>query len=349
MSLLKLLQETIDQSGPISMAEYMQLCLGHPEYGYYITRDPIGKKGDFTTAPEISQLFGEMLGLWIANQWMEDGKPKPFNLVEFGPGRGTLMADMLRATKHVPEFHQYVSVQMVETSPILKAKQQEALSAYDFISWHESIDTALKPNPTYIVANEFFDALPVRQFCFTDKGWREIKVGLKSKDELQLQQQPCLPPSIPIKAPKSGDVLEISPVSTNIMQALAHHTASYGGSGVIIDYGYTMHAYGDTVQAVKDHEYTSIINNPGECDLTAHVNFAALKESALREKIEFYYLCSQKEFLETIGIEIRANALKESASDSQKRDIDKALERLLGDDQMGRLFQCFTFGNKLGS
>ena len=261
------------RTGPISLADYMADCLMHPQYGYYATRDPFGAAGDFTTAPEISQMFGELIGLSLAQAWMDQGQPSKIALAELGPGRGTLMADARGATKAVPGFHQALSVHLVETSPSLSAAQAKLIPQ---AIWHDSVDT-LPATPLYLIANEFFDALPIRQFAREGDGWREKMVGV---DDATLRFGLSTPAPIALLKDRmqdtnTGDLVEHCPALPSIVASISAKIETHGGCALIIDYG-DWASLGDTLQALKAQQQTDPLAAPGEADLTAHVDFAAI-------------------------------------------------------------------------
>ncbi len=332
------LRETIALEGPITVERYMSLCLQH----YYATRDPLGAAGDFTTAPEISQMFGELIGLWMLEVWNGMGRPAPCRLVELGPGRGTLMADLLRATRLLPDFKAAATVHLVETSPSLRRRQQDALAAAGFaVQWHDRIDD-VPPGPTLLVANEFFDALPVRQFLATDRGWCERLVGVDG-ERLIFGLSPEPEPALG-KPLRQGDVLEWPAASVGIMGALAARIARDGGAALILDYGYWGPAFGDTLQALKNHQPADPLKEPGEADITTHVDFHRLAQAAVARGARVHGIVTQRDFLQALGIEARAEALKARATPAQAADIDQALARLTerGPTGMGELFKVLA-------
>ncbi len=335
------LADCIRLDGPISIARFMAEALGHPEWGYYISRDPLGRAGDFITAPEVSQMFGELIGLWCADRWQALGAPDSFSFVELGPGRGTLMADALRAAAAMPGFTQAARIQLVETSPVLRAAQQRALADKE-VQWHDHI-ADLPPGPTIAVANEFFDALPIRQFQRKDDGWHERMVALSDK-QLCLQLDPAVVPSAPLpaavqSAPRDA-IFEVSPARSAAMSELSQHLLQHGGAGLIIDYGHGHSAPGDTLQAMRAHEYVDPLAHPGQADLTAHVDFQALAEAA--SGAVSHGPVGQGAFLEQLGIATRAANLQRRATAVQQEAIQTALHRLTGQDQMGQLFKVMA-------
>jgi len=332
------LRELIALEGPITVERYMSLCLRH----YYATRDPLGSAGDFTTAPEISQMFGELIGLWMLEVWNGVGRPTDCRLVELGPGRGTLMADLLRATRLLPDFKAAATVHLVETSPSLRRKQQAALDPSGFsVHWHDRIED-VPPGPTLLVANEFFDALPVRQFVGTERGWCERLVGLEGERPifgLRPEPEPALG-----KPLKPGDILEWPSASIDVMSELARRLARDGGAALIVDYGYWGPAFGDTLQALKAHKPVDPLGEPGEADLTTHVDFHRLVQAAAAQGVRPHGIVTQGDFLLSLGIEARGSALKARAKPVQAADIDRALARLTerGPTGMGDLFKVLA-------
>jgi NADH dehydrogenase [ubiquinone] 1 alpha subcomplex assembly factor 7 len=346
MSLKARIAALIEAQGPMAIAQFMTLALLDPKEGYYATRDPIG--ADFTTAPEVSQMFGEMVGLWLVQCWADQGCPKNPRLVELGPGRGTLMADILRAAAVAPEFLADLDVVLVEASPVLSAIQAERLrgSGAD-ISWQAQFDDSLTDRPLFLVANEFFDALPVRQFVRTDRGWCERVVTLAPNGDLAfaLAPVPAPRPMIPQdrEGAPDGGVYETSPASLALAEDISRIIAARGGAALIIDYGYgAVTGYGETLQAVGGHQFADVLAEPGEDDLSAHVDFAALAAAGTRGGAKVAGPATQGAFLATIGITERAEQLMK-AHPAEAADMLKAVERLIGPDQMGTLFKVLAF------
>jgi NADH dehydrogenase [ubiquinone] 1 alpha subcomplex assembly factor 7 len=338
------LRRRIEAQGPLSVADFMADALGHPRYGYYMTRDPLGGAGDFITAPEISQMFGELIGLWCVVQWRSMGAPAPFRLVELGPGRGSLMADILRAAGEAsPEFTAALDLHLVETSPVLRAAQRKALSsARQGPAWHDRFGD-VPEGPLMVIANEFFDALPVRQFERSRGDWRERLVGLDGDGfcfvlSPPLKSPPPLPPGL--GSLRNGDVVEVSPGGTEIAAAIGRRLAATAGAALIIDYGHGRSAAGDTLQAVKGHAYFGVLETPGEADLTAHVDFAALGRAAADAGAAVFGPMGQGVFLESLGLGARAAALTRNASPGRAREIAAARARLSG--SMGELFKVMV-------
>jgi SAM-dependent MidA family methyltransferase len=321
----------------------MSLALSHPLYGYYATREPFGATGDFITAPEISQIFGELIGLWAAEVWRLSGMPTPLRLVEFGPGRGTLMADALRAIRSVHGGADGIEVHLVETSSRLIEVQRTRLAEYNVpMQWHASIG-ALPSGPAIFIANEFFDALPVQHFVRTERGWCERLIGLHADGKLAFGLKPHTS-KIGVAAPQ-GSILEISPKAREIVRALAARIAGEGGALLLIDYGYVETQTGETLQAVRNHCFVDPLEAPGECDLAAHVDFAALVREAEAAGTHVHGPVTQAEFLLALGIVERAQMLKRNASPPQVETIDTALLRLTDRSTprgMGQLFKVMA-------
>ncbi|WP_395667141.1 class I SAM-dependent methyltransferase, partial [Methylocella sp.] len=274
-----LLREMILEDGPISLDRYMSLALAHPVHGYYRTRDPFGPEGDFVTAPEISQIFGELVGLWAVEVWRSMGAPTPVLLVELGPGRGTLMADALRAARAAPDFRAAVEVELVEISEPLRERQRAALAGAGVkVSWRSHVEE-VPPGPAIFVANEFFDALPVRHYVFQDGGWRERLVGLDESGRFRFGLADAVETAIAAKG-EPGDVLEVGVAAARLMTQIGVRLATQGGALLAVDYGYEGPARGETLQAVRDHKFADPLEAPGEADLTVHVDFTALARAA---------------------------------------------------------------------
>ena len=321
------LRDLIASEGPMPLEHFMAHALGDPAQGYYMTRDPLGAAGDFITAPEISQMFGELLGLWAAESWAQMGAPQVVHLVELGPGRGTLMADTLRAAKVAPKFLAAIDVHLVETSPVLRDSQRRLLEGTGVnVAWHETLSD-LPNGPLIVVANEFFDALPVRHYVRMPTGWHERMVGLGADNALVFGVAAQSEPSIVTEAPQ-GAVLEVAAVGHRTMQELSARIAAQGGAALVIDYGYAQSRVGETLQALKAHKAVEPLAEPGEADLTTHVDFSALARAAHRAGLQAFGPVGQGEFLHRLGIEARATSLKRRATPEQAAAIDLALARL---------------------
>jgi SAM-dependent MidA family methyltransferase len=343
------LTRLIAREGPISTARYMAEVLGHPTLGYYMRKDPFGAAGDFITAPEISQMFGEMIGLWCAEVWRMMGRPDPVLLVELGPGRGTLMSDILRAARIVPEFDAAIECHLVETSPVLKEAQRGRIAR--LCTWHANLAT-VPHQPMLLIANEFFDALPIRQYVRTKEGWRERRVALAEDGEgfrFVLAAEPpggdgAIPPALGA-CPVDG-IVEVAPERCVIARAIGRRVAARGGAALIIDYGHVRTAPGDTFQAVRRHRYSDPLVDPGESDLTAHVDFEALAGAAASGGAVVSGPVGQGTFQKRLGMERRAEALARAAGDGGAPRVAAAFERLTAPDQMGSLFKAVALRDR---
>ena len=325
----RLIAGRIAAEGPMRLDDYMRLCLLHPTHGYYSTRDPFGRDGDFTTAPEISQMFGEMVGLALAQSWLDQGAPAPFTLAELGPGRGTLMADILRATRGVPGFAEAARVVLVEASAHLRQVQRDRLGAVV----HLDSVSDLPDNPLFLIANEFFDALPIRQFQRVPGGWAERMVVVAG-DRLAL----ALGPPVALdRVACNGEVVEICPEAPPIVTALAGRIARHGGAAILIDYG-TWDGRGDSFQALRAHAPVDPLAHPGQADLTAHVDFAPLAAAALAAGAAVSAPVAQGDWLLGLGMAHRAARLA-AAGDAGAAE---ALERLTHPARMGQLFKAMA-------
>lgn len=344
-ALADLIKARIEADGPISLADYMADCLMHPVHGYYATRDPFGATGDFITAPEISQMFGEMIGLCLAQAWLDQGAPARIILAEAGPGRGTLMADILRAARAVPEFGKAAEVHLIETSAALRPVQSETLTQAGYraeqVTWHAQIQELPENAPLYFVANEFFDALPIRQFERDPNGWSERRVGLHG-NTLTLGR--TVPAAQEALAPRmadtsAGDIVEICPAAAPIAARIGAQIETHGGVALIVDYG-DWRSLGDTFQAVEDHAPTDPFAAPGTADLTAHVDFETLASST---PSAHSLLTPQGVFLERLGITARAQALAAKLGGAALEAHIAAHRRLTHPEEMGTLFKVIAF------
>ncbi|NNK78682.1 MAG: class I SAM-dependent methyltransferase [Litoreibacter sp.] len=339
MSALKdIIAAQIAQDGPMSLSGYMALCLLHPEHGYYATRDPFGRAGDFTTAPEISQMFGELLGLALAQNWLDQGAPKGPVFCELGPGRGTLMRDTLRATARVPGFAP--QVHLVEASPTLRGTQRETLTGHEVV-WHDTIAT-LPEAPLFMVANEFFDALPIRQFVRAAQGWSERRVTLQDGALGFGLTEPA-----PVEAlaqrladTRDGNVVEICPGAGPVMAGASERIGRHGGATIVVDYG-GWHSLGDTFQAMQDHAFVDPFADPGAADLTAHVDFEALAQAVVPPCVATG-LTPQGVLLERLGITERAQRLASGLSGKSLESHIAAHRRLTHPEEMGSLFKAIA-------
>ncbi|MFA5591899.1 MAG: SAM-dependent methyltransferase [Micavibrio sp.] len=339
------IRERIRAEGPLSLGAYMDLCLAHPEHGYYMTRDPFGCGGDFTTAPEISQLFGEMIGAWLADLWIKAGRPSPFILLECGPGRGTLMADIMRATKGVAGFHEAARVTLMEMSPVLKALQAELLSAYGPF-WIDDATQLDSKAPVFLVANEFLDALPVRQFVVKGGVLHERCVSIGGDGAFcyvlsALEKDDVRALGFGDGAPVKDGIYERSPVLNEILKKLFFILKKQSGAALFLDYGYMRMAAGDTLQAVKNHGYAGIFDTPGLCDLTAHVDFENIGRIGREAGLCVHGPVTQGHFLRALGIETRAAMLRKGANKAQAEALSSGLSRLIDTGGMGSMGALF--------
>jgi SAM-dependent MidA family methyltransferase len=322
------LARLIAANGPIPVSTFMAEANAH----YYGSRDPLGAAGDFTTAPEISQMFGELAGLWLSDLWDRAGRPAGAVYVELGPGRGTLAADALRAMRAAgltPEVH------FVEISPVLRAAQAERVA--DAI-WHGDVATLPNDTPLLIVANEFFDALPVRQLVATRRGWHE---RLVAHTEAGFVPVPGPLITAPLAPAETGTVVETSPASLGIVRALSQRLVEQGGAALVVDYGHAESAAGETLQAVSGHAFADPWEAPGSCDLTAHVDFGALARAAAAEGVRVAGPRAQGEWLRAMGIDQRTAALSHTAP-ARAEEIAAARDRLVAPEQMGSLFKALA-------
>jgi len=323
------LVDLLRQQGFLSLERYMELCLTHPDYGYYRQGSRLGQEGDFITAPEITPMFGELIGLWCAQQWMEKLAPKEAYLVELGPGRGVMMADLRRAiAKAAPQCYKNICFHAVESH----RNHRKLLEKQDVIV-HENIDWLPQDRPMLIVANEFFDALPVRQVCRRNGAFVKRGLILDPDDRLQWGERRCEQPEETF--PWSNDWVEYRPKASQIMYELSRRVTRQGGAMLIIDYGYVRRQSGDTVQAISDHRMVDIFENPGECDLTAHVDFESLSTAAAPLP---YQLETQSDFLVRHGLWQRVEQLARAQPD-RTIDLYASARRLTHPDAMGQLFK----------
>jgi NADH dehydrogenase [ubiquinone] 1 alpha subcomplex assembly factor 7 len=341
----------IREQGPLPVARYMSLALAHPEHGYYSKKEPFGAAGDFVTAPEISQMFGEILVLWLAQAWLDRGRPRPLRLVEIGPGRGTMMADMLRALRAVPELLAAAKVHLVETSPRLREAQRQRLARQQ-VSWHEDLE-GVPAGPLLLVANEVLDAITVHQLVMTEGGWVERCVGLDDEGRLAFvpARQPApaaLASGLPADA-APGTIAEASPARAALAEAIGRRLALHPGVALVIDYGGSPAApAGDTLQAVRAQRPCDPLIAPGEADLSSQVDFGPLARAAVRGGARVHGPVPQGAFLRALGIEARALNLMRNASAEERRELRAALFRLTDASAMGELFKVLALASPEG-
>ena len=335
----------IRRHGPISIAAFMAMALHDPRAGYYAWRDPLGRRGDFITAPEISQIFGELIGLWCADLWQRIGTPEPFLLAELGPGHGTLMADLLRAAEAVPAFRRALRLCLVEVSPLLRAEQRERLVSAEplFLDDLEQ----LPPGPLLLIANEFLDALPIRQFVRGRSEWAERMVGLDADARLAFVLGPenraltlLVPPSL--RELPSGTIVESCPAAAALAARLGERFADSPGAALFIDYGYFPSAPGSTLSAIRQHRPERIFESIGAADLSAHVDFAAFADAARSAGAVVWGPVPQGRFLASLGAEARLAALSARASPAQRGLLEGGLQRLIDSQEMGTLFKAMA-------
>ncbi|WP_395515901.1 class I SAM-dependent methyltransferase [Pseudorhizobium flavum] len=343
------IKRLIRATGPMSVSDYFAMCLADPEHGYYRTREPFGTAGDFITAPEISQLFGEILGIFMVHAWQQHGSPNDVRLVEIGPGRGTMMADMLRVISRLaPRLSDGMSIHLVETSERLRGLQRITLESHSRrITWHAGLEE-VPPGPALIVANELFDAIPIRQFVKTPQGFRERVVTLEDDDRLSFSLgvaglDPALLPS-PAESVPDGTIFEVAPARQSVMSTLCDRLKAMGGTALIIDYGHMVTGFGDTLQALRGHAYDPPLAHPGEADLTSHVDFEDLARIALGCGVHLNGGMRQGDFLRGLGLSERAAALAGGKSAADQKLIAAAVDRLAGEGagKMGELFKVIA-------
>jgi NADH dehydrogenase [ubiquinone] 1 alpha subcomplex assembly factor 7 len=347
-SLPERLARAITMAGPIPLSQYIAAANAE----YYGSRDPLGSAGDFTTAPEISQMFGELIGLWMATVWTQMGSPETIHIVELGPGRGTLMNDALRAVQMIPAFRDALAVHLVEISPVLKTAQAQSLEHWGIgVSWHATLEEVPK-GPAIIIANEFFDALPINQAVKARYGWheRQIEIGPDDLFAFTTARDPIahfdmlLP--LAVRQAPMGSIYEWR--DNKPAMQLGKRIKDEGGAALVIDYGHAASGVGETLQAIGKHAYADPLADPGNVDLTAHVDFRALAVAVQAMGAETFGPIDQAQFLTRLGIETRATALKKKAtSRGAAADIDAALARLVGQGRtgMGELFKVACFAH----
>ena len=345
MSLRDRLAREIALTGPMTVADYVTRCLHDPQAGYYATRPSIGATGDFITAPMISQMFGELIGLWAVELWERLGAPERVRLVEVGPGDGTLMADALRAARLAPEFLRAVDLVLIEPSPPLREAQARMLAVSDVHPrWVSPLDRIETDAPVILIANEVLDCLPARQFVKTEDGWAERCVGVTDEGGLTFGLKAITGGfKRPAFEVEPGQTVEISDQQAMFGREAAALVKAASGAALLIDYGRARPEAGDTLQALRRHQKVDPLDAPGEADLTQWADFPTVLEAAVHAGADVTGTMGQGEFLERLGIEPRADRLKEGRPDAAPI-IDRQLARLTADDQMGTLFKvCAIF------
>lgn len=346
----KKIKARIEAQGPITLADYMAVCLFDPEHGYYRSGNPLGASGDFITAPDVSQIFGELIGLWCVDVWQSMGAPGTFRLVELGPGRGTLLADALRAAQVVPDFLSAACVDLVESNTTLRTAQETALACVDSpLEWHERMSD-VPSGPTILIANEFFDALPVRQYVRQQGQWHERQIALDREGDLcftTAENPSVVHIEVGDHAPDGtscpdGSIWETRPEADHLVADFARRSVADPFAALIIDYGHVGGRGGDTVQGLSRHRHADIFDRPGEIDLTAHVDFARLVGAAGSAGLSSAGPICQRDLLNQLGIAHRLRQLVAGADAAQRQTLISAAERLIAPDQMGDLFKAVT-------
>jgi NADH dehydrogenase [ubiquinone] 1 alpha subcomplex assembly factor 7 len=334
----QLIRDMITKDGPMPFAQFMETCLFHETHGYYNTHDPLN---DFTTAPEISQLFGEMITLWCIDVWMKLGSPARFTLLECGPGRGTLMADVLRTAKIAPAFLSAAQCVMLEKSPYLKAKQQALLKEHT-VSWIDTLGE-LPTAPIIMFCNELFDAFPVQPFVKTEMGWAMRGVGIADGElaytVLPIETGELFDDDV-FKAAPIGAITEVNKTATTWLENFVQQLKSHGGAGLVIDYGYAGPICTNTVQAIHEKRMSPVLKKIGQADITAHVDFTPFINHAQQTGVQCSALNTMRDFLLACGIELRAERLKSRVSAENQAPIDAGVARLIAPEQMGHLFKA---------
>ena len=342
------LKQKLSAGGPMSIADYMAWCLTASDSSYYRSGNPLGASGDFVTAPEVSQIFGELIAVWAIEVWQSMGAPASFTLAELGPGRGTLMQDALRAARAVPAFRAGAQVHLVETSTTLRQLQGRTLASACEPQWHRSF-SSLPNGPLIVIANEFFDALPVEQHVYENGSWFRRVVAIDGAGRPAFAAgRLSVPPVelLPARKPRNGDILEHRPAARTLMREIGRRAGDAPAALLIADYGYEHRDYGDTLQAVREHGYANPLENPGETDLSAHVNFAELAEAADGDGLSAWGPITQSEFLLSLGMEQRLRQLMTTASEDQRAALFLGARRLVDPFQMGSLFKVMAITSR---
>ena len=340
------LQRHIRAHGPLTIAAFMAMALHDPRSGYYARRQPLGATGDFITAPEISQIFGELIGLWCADLWQRMGRPDPVIVAELGPGRGVLMADFLRAVSGAPGFRQAMRLHLVEASPLLRAEQQRRLADAEPV-WLADVDALPDGPPLLLIANEFLDALPIRQLMRGKEHWAERLVALDGESRLCFAvgpESPALTLFVPPERQEAslGTIVELCPAAAALAAGLATRLRRQPGAALFIDYGHSQGMPGSTLAAIGGHRATGILDDPGIADLSAHVDFAAFAAAARAGGATVYGPVPQGEFLQSLGAELRLAVLLRQARPEQRAALETGLRRLIDPDEMGTLFKVLA-------
>ncbi len=342
----RIIREKIVCHGGITVAEYMAMCLSHPEHGYYRRSHILGAEGDFITAPEASQIFGELIGAWIVAGWQAMGCPTPVMLVEAGPGRGILMQDILRTAQHMPGFLEGVHVHLIETSPALRGEQRKRLEPSGLpIQWHDRIED-IPEGPLFLVGNEFLDALPVHHYVRRKGRFIERRVALDEEGHLCFRDDGAPLDDKRVQAwaldLPEGSIIELSPERETFAEMVAERIAEHGGAALFVDYGHAHPGRGETLQAVQRHRTVSVFHEPGRSDLTAHVDFTAVATAMAKGGVDVYGPLEQGVFLRALGLELRLEVLLKRADARRRLILKRGVRRIADDDQMGRLFKVLA-------
>lgn len=337
--------------GPMSVSTYMAICLFDPDHGYYMSRNPLGRDGDFTTAPEVSQMFGELIGAWLLLLWRTLGKPQAPVFAEIGPGRGTLAKDIARTFDRLePDLRGAASFKLIEVSPALMSTQAATLrDAGGGLDWIANVEELPDGRPLFIVGNELFDAIPARQFVKMPDGWRERCIGLTGAGEFCFVAGAASIDAslLPAGSPPAGTIFEAAPAREALMLQIADRIGRDGGAALFVDYGHVQPGFGDTLQAMRSHAYVDPLAEPGNADLTTHVDFAALAAAVATTGLQAR-LASQAEFLLSMGLVERAGRLGANADAATQARLTGEVQRLAGAEAMGDLFKVLAFSSSTG-
>lgn len=345
--MLAIIKDKIRKQGGISIKDFIEIALFHPQYGYYINYDPIGKDADFTTSPEISQIFGEIIAFFLIDFWQRKYPKQQVNLVEMGAGHGTLMSDILRTARNFPDFYQNININIIEINQKLKKIQQDKLQDFDIKFWSNFDEFAQNSTkiPLFFLSNELFDCFAIDQFIFQDALWYQKIVTLKEnnlkfdKIQAKIDINSLIPQEFK-KNIKNGTIFEQNIAAENFMAKLSKYIAKNAGIAINIDYGYYENQFYDTLQSVKKHKFNNILYNIGKSDITSHVNFYKLAEISLKNGLNVNFM-TQREFLLSNGLELRKKILLQSAK-SNKQILTSAIDRLIDNNQMGNLFKVIV-------
>ncbi len=340
MQIEKKIKDLIEKSGPISLSRYMEICLWDDENGYYTSNQVLGRNGDFITSPEISQTFGELIGLWALSFYQQFINKKRLCITELGSGRGTLLKDAIRTICRVTNNKIDLDITILEKSERLKTLQKENLKNKN-VKWISDIK-CLSLEPQIIIANEFFDALPINQYVRSNEGWHEKKVTTKNgKLCFTLDNKIWVPSDSVFSDFKIGDTLEYSEQTISIFSNICNHLIQYDGVLLVVDYG-NISGIGDTLQAVNKHKFKSILEKPGQSDLSSHVNFKLLKEMARKKNLYVSPVREQQKFLLELGIKERLKSLTKNVSSAIAETVDSEVKRLIDPGEMGSLFKVIA-------